>query len=382
MKLIAGIDPGTTVGWAVLDLQGKVVAADSQKELDLDSLVAKLVRVGKVILIGSDKAKIPSFVEEIATKLGAKVIGPWQDLRVEEKRQMVSKHEFKNAHEMDALASAHVALRKVNPLLTKIHSFLEREKQLSMFEDVFELVLKEEISIRAAITLLTPKIEIREEKIEVQKPDKDIVQLYGALSRTRKDNAVLLQKVREIDKQLQSAEQKLSALKERTAGLVKPKSPAQVAEIKERQIKSLSDRLENALQTQEWMKSQLEHLESALLKEDTIALPRLRHLGWDEVMQNKEFVNEGSVLFVHDPNQMSENAVEWLLERGVQLVVCSKLPGSNARSLLPFACVQAPECEQLKRVVLVKKSWLDKVRANRLVLAKIMEEYKKARSTV
>jgi len=46
---------------------------------------------------------------------------------------------------------------------------------------------------------------------------------------------------------------------------------------------------------------------------------------------------------------------------------------------LPFACIPAEECELLNRVALVKRGWLDKVRAERGVFSKIVEEYKKER---
>ena len=66
-------------------------------------------------------------------------------------------------------------------------------------------------------------------------------------------------------------------------------------------------------------------------------------------------------------------------QRNIQIIVCGKLPGHRARVQLPFACVPAEDCELLNRIVLVKRPWLDKVRAERSVLAKVVEEYKKER---
>ncbi len=381
MKLVAGIDPGTTVGWAVLDLHGKVLAVGSQKELDLDSLVALLTKLGKGIVIGSDKAKIPSFVEETATKLGARLVGPAQDVRVDEKRVMTSHLSFNNTHEMDALASALIAFKKIQPLLNKIRIFLEREKKLGLFEDVAELVLKEEISIRAASLLLTPKKDVKEEyqTFQEQKRDEDIVQLYQALSRVRKDNAVLAGKNREWEEKVFTLEQQIQLLQQRTAGLVKPKTPADIARVKDGQIQSLSQRLKNSLQMQSKLMNVIERLEKLLLRQDKVPLLRLEHLGWDDVMRNKELITEGSVLFVDDANTMSNKAVEWLSSQGVQILICGRLPGHRARAQLPFACVPAEECELLNKIALVKRDWLDKVRAERVVLAKVVEEYKKER---
>ncbi len=386
MKLIAGIDPGTTVGWAVLSLKGELVAVGSQKEFNLDSVVAVLTKTGRAIVVGSDKAKIPSFVQDAATKLGAKVIGPLQDIRVEEKRGMAAGFVFQNSHEMDALASALLAFKKLQPLLTKIWNFLEREKKLSLFEDAAELVLKEEISIRAAVLLLAPEEIIEEEleyeNVQEQKRDEDIVKLYGALSRARKDNAVLMRKNKELEGRLSAVEKQLSVLKERTAGLVKPKTPEEIARVKDGQIQSLTQRLKNSLQTQAKLMSLIEKLEKTLLQQDKVPILRLARLGWEDAMRIKDFVQEGVILYVDDVNQMSDKAVEWLHQKGVQIIICGKLPGHSARAQLPFACIPADECELLNKIVLVRKVWLDKVRAERMVLAKIVEEYKNERSTV
>lgn len=381
MKLIAGVDPGTTVGWALLDLTGKVVASGSQKELDLDALIALFTKHGRVILVGSDKAKLPSFVQDSATKLGAEVVCPAQDLRVEEKREMTEAIAWNSSHEMDALASAFVAFRKVQPLLRKIHSFLDREKKLSMFEDVAEIVLKEEISIHAALVILTPKEIVHvEESKEEQKRDEDVAKLYSLLTQARKDNALLLKKNREFEQRSEDILAKFEALKERAAQLVKPKAPETIVREKESRIQSLSQRFENVLSQVKSLKQQISQLENALLLLDDFAvLPRLKRLGWEDV--SKFRIREGDVLFVDDPNQVSDKAVEHLYSKGIQLIICKKPAGEKLKARLPFACIQSIYSKEFERVVLVKKAWLENIRKERFVLAKIIQEYKKERST-
>jgi len=381
MKLIAGIDPGTTVGWALLDLTGKVVAFGSQKELDLDALVSVLTKHGRVMLVGSDKAKLPSFVQDSATKLGAKVVCPLQDLRVEEKREMTKAVEWKSSHEMDALASAFVAFRKVHPLLRKIHSFLEREKRLGLFEDVVEVVLKEEVSIHAALVVLTPKEIVHvEENKEEQKRDEDVARLYSLLAQARKDNILLLKKNREFEQRSEDILAKFAALKERSAQLVKPKAPETIVKEKESRIQSLSQKFENVLNQVKSLKQQISQLENALLLLDDFAvLPRLKRLGWEDVSKLK--LREGDVLFVDDPNQVSDNAVELLHSKGSQLIICKKAAGEKLKARMPFAFVQAVDAKEFEHVVLVKKAWLENIRKERFVLAKVIQEYKKERFT-
>ena len=82
--LIVGIDPGTTVGYALLDVNGKVVKVDSSKGLDLDTLTAKIAAVGIPLVVGCDKAKVPSLVDKFSIKVGAKLVFPSEDIKVEE----------------------------------------------------------------------------------------------------------------------------------------------------------------------------------------------------------------------------------------------------------------------------------------------------------
>jgi hypothetical protein len=381
MKLIAGIDPGTTVGWALLDLAGKVVAFGSRKELDLDSLISIFTKHGRIILVGSDKAKLPSFVQEAATKLGAKVVSPSQDLRVDEKREMTEDIKWNNAHEMDALASSFVAFRKVHPLLKKINSFLLREQKLGLFEDVVEIVLKEEISIHSAMIILTPKEVVHiEENKEEQKRDEDVSRLYSLLTQVRKDNALLLKKNRELERRSEEIAIKYEQLEAHAAQLVKPKAPEVIVKEKESRIQSLSQKLENSVAQIKVLREQIEQLQSTLLLlDDFIALPRLKRLGWEDVSKLK--IKEGDILFVDDPNQVSDKAVDFLHSKNVQLIICKKPAGEKLKARLPFACVQAFDAREFEHVVLVKKSWLENVRKERYVLAKIIQEYKKERST-
>jgi len=77
---ILGIDPGTTTGYAVLDVTGNLLKKGSAKNISMGSLISKVIRSGNPIIIGCDKKTTPWFVEKMAAQLGAKVIYPAKDL--------------------------------------------------------------------------------------------------------------------------------------------------------------------------------------------------------------------------------------------------------------------------------------------------------------
>ena len=68
--LVVGIDPGTTIGYAVLDLDGNLIKIDSSKHITLSSLISGITAIGKVILVGTDKKAVPGFVKKFAVKGG------------------------------------------------------------------------------------------------------------------------------------------------------------------------------------------------------------------------------------------------------------------------------------------------------------------------
>jgi len=116
--LIAGIDPGETKSYALIDIEGRVVKINSSKKLNLESLVSELLGYGKIILVGTDVNPCPRFVKKVAGALKAQVYVPEENLRVKRKRQV--NNEFirdnkiklvKDKHQKDALAIALLSAR-------------------------------------------------------------------------------------------------------------------------------------------------------------------------------------------------------------------------------------------------------------------------------
>ena len=134
--LICGIDPGMTTAYALLDISGRFVASRSAKEFSLSQLLHEIHSQGKVIAIGTDKAKIPGLVGEFSAKVGARVFYPREDLRVLEKQDITRGFPVNDAHEMDALASAFYAFQQLLPLLHKIDRFCHENNKQEIKEQI------------------------------------------------------------------------------------------------------------------------------------------------------------------------------------------------------------------------------------------------------
>ncbi len=137
---IIGLDPGLTSAYVALDLNGKIIERFSKREMSSSEVIAKLVEVCYPLFIGTDKAKTPSFVDKCATKLGATVISPEQDLRWYEKRDLLEKVNTKSwcAHQQDALAAALLAYGKVKLKIRKVRRYVK----IKEIENEFEFMKK------------------------------------------------------------------------------------------------------------------------------------------------------------------------------------------------------------------------------------------------
>ena len=379
--MIAGIDPGTTVGWAVITLTGELVAANSQKELNRDKLISELVKTGRVLVVGSDKAKIPSFVREVAVKIGARIINPAQDMLVEEKRELTRNYNFTSTHQMDALASAILAHRKLQPLILKIKSFLAKENKQNLFFSTAELVIKEGISIKAALAILEPpKKEITAE-VQEEKRDDDAVKLFSTIQKLRKDNEILRKHNQMLEQRAKQAEENLQKLASKNAQLVKPQKPAEAVKQKQNQLFSMSQRLEHNKRQEQEIKKKIDLLENCWLEGYTPIL-RLKTLSWKEVKEKEKYVHRDSILFIDNVNAMSTQALDWLEKKEIAFVITGSQVGKNARQALPFHCFNIKEYRAFESLVGVKQNVIDKLRSEKELLARILKEYKINRKSI
>ncbi len=156
-SLILGLDPGSTIGYAVLDLDGRLVKIESLRNCDLNKAVSKINKLGKIIVVGTDVNPVPKFVDKVASNFGAKVIEPKDDLQLKYKHKVTKeflkdkKIKIKNKHELDALAAALIAFKHYQPLFNKIDNHLNQINKNYLNKKIKNSVLIKEIPIKKAI---------------------------------------------------------------------------------------------------------------------------------------------------------------------------------------------------------------------------------------
>lgn len=187
---IIGLDPGTTAGYAILDLHGRIIAVDSSKELSLSLVISKIIEVCRPVFVSTDKARVPSFVEHFARKMGVQVISPQADLKRAEKRQLLGTLRIKDDHQQDSLAAAYFAYKQLSVKLSKINRYLA-ENSVSNRSNFILLALKDEMNFSMIKEILSGKHKDQKIMVSVVKDDKitkkDFLYLHGKLDEERKD---------------------------------------------------------------------------------------------------------------------------------------------------------------------------------------------------
>ncbi len=107
--VIVGIDAGINVGYAVLDLNGALVAAGVEKEANDETIVKMISQVGIPSLVASDVHPPSSFVSKVAARFNVKVFYPQKSMTIDEKR-LISRN-ILDPHIRDAYAAAVKAYR-------------------------------------------------------------------------------------------------------------------------------------------------------------------------------------------------------------------------------------------------------------------------------
>lgn len=155
--IIVGIDPGTTKGYALLDLEGNLLKLNSSKHTSHETLIRDITSVGNPIIISTDVIPTPKLVRKIASATGARIIHPEVSLGIKRKRKLTSsysrelKKENLDKHKLDSLAAANYAFKKIRSQLEKIKIVLNEKNKLHLESDVRTLVLKNNINISRAL---------------------------------------------------------------------------------------------------------------------------------------------------------------------------------------------------------------------------------------
>jgi predicted RNase H-like nuclease (RuvC/YqgF family) len=147
--LIVGVDPGTTTGIAILDLEGNLLRIHSSRTMSLKDLIHMIIGYGYPVVVATDVTPTPAFVDRVGRLFEAVVHQPAHSLTVDEKRDLAKSYaakfgtepNFRNTHEKDAFAAAAKALESYGDKFRWIDRRLEERGLDAISERVKTMVV-------------------------------------------------------------------------------------------------------------------------------------------------------------------------------------------------------------------------------------------------
>lgn len=201
--IIVGIDPGMSVGLAILDLNGEVMALRTLRRASRSEIVEEILNHGYPVIIATDVSPPPKSVTKIAGMFDSRLMVAKYDMRADEKRGIVAEYEetkgirVGSSHERDSLAAALKVYYKVKNLISKVRIRVIEEGLTNELDTVLTKVLKG--------TPITVAIEeARSEKEdEKEMSEYSYAQLKRELRRMNKYARSLIRRIEELRKDLE-----------------------------------------------------------------------------------------------------------------------------------------------------------------------------------
>jgi len=251
-RLIVGVDPGVTVGLAVLSLDGQPILVESRRGWSLPEIVKKISELGEPTLISSDVSPASEILEQLSHKLNAVLFVPSISMGADEKRQLARDYadlyglKLKNTHEADALAAAVKAYKHYEKKFEHVEARIKALSIKISADDVKDLVvrgyslkravqhLREVDKYKAPVVVkrLVPKEERLKSLIE---------ELQDRLAKERERIKNLRQTNRTLRARIKNLEAEILSLRE-TIREIKSKQSLEVR--REREYNLLMDELE------------------------------------------------------------------------------------------------------------------------------------------
>ncbi len=386
--LIIGVDPGTTVGYAAIDFEGNVVKVHSEKELNINTLISELIKLGNPLIIAGDKEHNPDFVDKLAVKLGARVMTPDYDLKVSEKREFARAFETKNQHEIDALASAFFALKRMGSLLKKINIFVEHYKKEDIRQQLIEFVVGKGLNIRDAVEIIEePEKEetkiIKEVVEEKRLAERDFLQLYRKLKEAKRDVSLLKEQNSKLKDKIKSIKRDYEYMFKQISKSQLDKKMQSLLDFREKRIKFFDDQLRKKEEDINSMQNEITTLLYFLSNlNSSVLLKKLDNLGSKEFEKKKNILNiqKGDVLLVKDPDIISERVIDEIKDK-VSIVFYKKPISKKIENKLSFVFINADNIniEENEYFGILSREEFEKVKDKKGLLHKIVEDYRKER---
>lgn len=384
--IIVGVDPGNTIGYAILDINKNIINICSSRALSLNSLISKITSYGSVLIVGCDKKKKPSLVEKFAIKTGAKLVCPENDLLIREKVELTKNYTYKKDHQRDALAAALFAYSQYERLFFKVNYNLKNFDS-KLRDKVLELCIKDDLNISLALDLLTKpkKKEIIEIKEIIDKHDikKDLLFLYESLKNKEKTISLLRKQNIKLMRVIENKKKQNYYLSKKIDQLIPEEKSEELLNFKEKRIYSLNKEIIVKDETIIYLQDEAKKIYDFFTDlSSNYLVKKLKNLGHEEFQKKDKFlkIQNNDILFVDDLDVYNEKVLKDLKNK-VDIIIYKKNNHNNIKNFI-LINYKKLKIKDNKYFALVNKKNLDMEKNNIELLNNIIYDYKEERDQI
>ena len=332
--VIVGLDPGTTVGLSILDLNGVLLHTASVRAQSPAEVIAEITRFGKPVVVATDKAEMPAGVEKIRRAFAAVPWTPKKDILIKEKYAAAEGYEFADDHQRDSLAAAVLAFRSFQPKFENLKKRLPAGTDIDFVRaGIIRGKTLDQILSAPVLPVEADVPHTADVPVLLDEKDVEIARLEAEVMKLRKLIRGLSQDLEGRDKSIKSLQRRLSQERnERTADVLlleeiaaRDKELAQTKKAlrkEERRCKTLRTRLDR-----------MKNYVSLQAGDGCLAIKVMQLLARDQVKSVDEEmgVNDGDILYVLKIDGWGKSVLRDLADAKIKAVIFPKLTYDRAR---------------------------------------------------
>jgi hypothetical protein len=327
--VIVGVDPGTTTGFALLDLKGDLIKLHSSRNISISGVIEMIVKYGRPLIVATDVSPIPGTVEKIRRTFNALPGEPGESLTAVDKINLAKPYGYSNDHERDALAAAAYVIRRYK------NKFDQIRKKIPIPVDPDEsiaLVMRGD-TIDSAIAKLTEHETFPEEKVD-KKISHQSDERINQLSRTIKcqqetiDNLKIYQqelksRIKQKDDIIANRNEKIQYLKSKDYKQMRRDKEIKFRENKIRQLqKTIKEKNRKVIALSEHI-GKLKQVRNLEISGRTVPIKIVSSFTREAVisLQEKYGINQGDVLFFKNASGGGPAVVDLMFQYGIRAVI-------------------------------------------------------------
>ena len=363
-KLILGIDPGTTCGLAVIDLNARPFILISKKAISMDEIIHEVTRLGKPILVASDVSPMPEFVKKVASKLNASIFTPKVSMRGNKKREVVQRYlsnqkiRLKDIHEIDALAAALKAHNHYKNKFDQIDA-LKSNSQIDLDEIkscvVKGMQIKEALKSHEKNKKMKKmgKSVLRNPRVD-KSSHKRIIELCLIIKKLKMEKITLHEEVKRLKSEI-SMLKELSRKKSEEFEFEVKKD--RIIQLQKREIETLSMQLRKLKLAKRTKKAEnIDTVNKLVAEGKMIFLKPVRKFTFENVNYaiNEFKIKEGDIPILLDASGGGSSTAQSLIRAGIKAIIACTPMSHQAEDKFVEHNVPVLNCKQ------VRIEWIDK----------------------